>query len=380
MGPRNPDDTVRFFMPKNFQAIRMLNYDRTVTIFNFSIVPIKTPMKILFLFLLVFPALVNAGICQTTSSPFRVIDAYMRNCPAASERSIADIAAYINRSARTDLEKSRAVYVWMTDNVFYNDAGYNAGMYGDNSAERVLRTRLAVCAGFANLFTEIAIKTGIEAVTITGYAKGIGYNEGDQFDGTNHAWNAVKIDGSWKIYDATWGQGAASVDSRGRIKSVNKFDEQWFNVEPKQSVFTHLSEIPYQNFLTQNISLLEFERLPNYQPKVLQYGFISADELLAQVKTKKAFNLPVAHSIPLSFQIITAPKTRMLKQKERVTFEIKSKEDLHFHLIDEFEDWIPLEKKENTYVLNFIPFNLGEISLVVELPDGNFTVLVYEVR
>jgi hypothetical protein len=70
----------------------------------------------------------------------------------------------------------------------------------------------------------------------------------------------------------------------------------------------------------------------------------------------------------------------MLKQKERVTFEIKSNEDLHFHLIDEFEDWIPLEKKENTYVLNFIPFNLGEISLVVELPDGNFTVLVYEVR
>jgi len=337
-------------------------------------------MKFLFLLLLIFPAFVNAAICQTTGSPFRVIDAYMRNCPAASERSIADIAYYINRSARTDLEKARAVYVWMTDNVFYNDAGYNAGIYGDNSAEGVLRTRLAVCAGFANLFTEIAVKTGIEAVTISGYAKGINYSEGDQFDGTNHAWNAVKIDGAWKIYDATWGQGGGSVDSRGRMKSVNKFDEQWFNVEPKQSVFTHLAEIPYQNFLPQNISLVEFERLPNYQPKVLQYGFITADELLAQVKTKKTFNLPVANAIPLYFQIVTAPKTRILKQKERVTFEIKSTEDLKFHLIDEFEEWIPLEKKENSYELNFIPHNLGEISLVVELPDGNYSVLVYEVR
>ncbi len=337
-------------------------------------------MKYFLLLVFVFPGLVNATQSQTIRSPFNVIDAYMRHCPASSENSIADIAYYINRSARTDLEKARAVYVWMTDNIFYNDAGYNAGVFGDNSAENVLRTRRAVCAGFANLFTEIAIKTGIEALTITGYAKGIGYDEGDSFDETNHAWNAVKIDGAWRIYDATWGQGAASVDSRGHIKSVNKFDEQWFNVEPKQSVFTHLAEIPYQNFLPQNISLSEFERLPNYQPKVLQYGFVSADELLTQVKTKKPFNLPVANAIPLSFQIVTAPKTRILKQKERITFEIKSTEDLHFHLIDELEDWIPLEKKENTYVLNFIPHNLGEISLVVEMPDGNFAVLVYEVR
>jgi hypothetical protein len=338
-------------------------------------------MKVLLILLaFVLPIAANASAIQTERSPFNVIDAYMRHCPAASERSIADIATYINRSARTDLEKARAVYVWMTDNVFYNDAGYNAGLYGDNSAENVLRTRVAVCAGFANLFTEIAIKTGIETVTITGYAKGIGYSEGDQFDGTNHAWNAVKIDGAWRIYDATWGQGAASVDGRGRIKSVNKFDEQWFNVDPKHSVFTHLAQFPNENFLAQNISLAEFERLPNFQPKVLQYGFISADELLAQVKTKKAFNLPIVNVIPLSFQIVTAPKTRILKQKERVTFEIKSNEDLKFHLIDEFEEWIPLEKKENRYVLNFIPYNYGEISLVVELPDGNFTVLVYEVR
>jgi hypothetical protein len=44
------------------------------------------------------------------------------------------------------------------------------------------------------------------------------------------------------------------------------------------------------------------------------------------------------------------------------------------------EEWIPLEKKENSYVLNFIPHNLGEISLFVEFPDGNYSVLVYEVR
>jgi len=337
-------------------------------------------MKSLFLLHLIFPALVNAAQSQTLRSPFNVIDAYMRHCPAASERSISDIAYYINRSARTDLEKARAVYVWMTDNVSYNDAGYNSGNTGDNSAENVLKTRVAVCAGFADLFTEIAVKTGIEAVTITGYAKGYGYSEGDSFDDSNHAWNAVKIDGAWKIYDATWGQGGASEDSRGRMKSTKKFDEQWFHVDPKISVFTHLAEIPYENFLPININLTEFDRLPDLQPKVFQYGFITADELLAQVKTKKVFNLPEIHAVSPIFQVVIAPKSRTLKQKERITFEIKSNEDLHFHLVNELDEWIPFEKKDNIYVLNFIPYNYGEIHINVETPEGHYSVLVYEVK
>ena len=337
-------------------------------------------MKSFFLLMFVFPNLVDAAQSQTQRSPFNVIDAYMRHCPANSEYSIEDIAFYINRSARTDLEKARAVYVWMTDNVSYDDESFNSGDFGDNSAENVLRTRLAVCAGFANLFTEIAVKTGIEAVTVSGYAKGYGYSEGDSFGDVDHAWNAVKIDGAWKIYDATWGQGSGSEDSRGRMQSTKKFDEQWFNVDPKHSIFTHLAEIPYQNFLPQTISMAEFERLPQFQPKVLQYGLFSADELLTQVKTKKAFKLPEMHAVSLPFQIVSAPKTRTIKQKERITIEIKSNEDLHFNLVDELGDWIPFEKKEASYVLNFTPYNYGEIHINVETPEGYYPVLGYEVK
>ena len=124
----------------------------------------------------------------------------------------------------------------------------------------------------------------------------------------------------------------------------------------------------------------EFERLPDFQPKVFQYGFFSADELLTQVKTKKVFNLPEIHAVSPTFQIVSAPKTRTLKQKTRVTFEIKSSEDLHFHLVNELDEWIPFEKKDNMYVLNFIPYNFGEIHINVETLEGHYSVLVYEVR
>ena len=141
-----------------------------------------------------------------------------------------------------------------------------------------------------------------------------------------------------------------------------------------------MAEIPYENFLPQNISLAEFERLPDLQPKVFQYGLVTAEELLAQVKTKKVFNLPKIHAVSPIFQIVNAPKTRILKQKARITFEIKSNEDLHFHLVNELDEWIPFEKKENAYVLNFIPYNFGEIHINVETLEGHYAVLVYEVR
>lgn len=337
-------------------------------------------MKFIILLLLFFPDLVQATTQTNNPTSFKVIDAYMRNCPASSEKSTSDIAAYISQSARTDIEKARAVYVWVTDNINYNDWGYNTGNLGDNSAENVLQTRVAVCAGFADLFTEIAVKTGIEVITVTGYAKGYGYDEGDSFDESNHAWNVVKIDGSWRIFDATWGQGESSRDSRGKLKTTKAFDETWFNVDPKHSIFTHLSEIPYQNFLVQNVSLEEFERLPRVKPNFFSYGWITAEELLDQVKTKKAFNLPEMYDHEFSFRILNAPKSRILRIKEKVSIELSFEEDLHFFILDSFEEWTAFEKTEKGSKINFIPFNSGEIKLLVETPSGFVTVMMYDVK
>ena len=338
-------------------------------------------MKIPYIILCMTVSLLsNASNLQTKDNPFNVIDAYMRNCPDASEKTIADIASYINRSARTDLEKARAVYIWMTDNILYNDAGFNSGKRGDNSAENVLKTRVAVCAGFADLFTEIAIKTGIEAITISGYAKGFGYSEGDTFDESNHAWNAVKIDGVWKIYDATWGQGSATEDSRGKLKSTKDYDEQWFNVDPKHSVFTHLAKIPYENFLAQNTTLEEFERLPSLNPSAFDLGWLTAEELLIQVKTKKPINLPEVLSVDVSFKLVQAPKTKFLKLKEKVSFEITASQAQEFFLINELDEYFPFEKNETGYFIHFSPYESGEIYVAVAQADGYHTFLIYQAK
>lgn len=171
-------------------------------------------MKTSFFFLMLANvAFATAPIKTIDNLPFHEIDAHIRECPSSEESSIENIASYINRKAKTDLDKARGVYVWITMNISYDDKGYNSKNYGDNSAEGVLESRVGVCAGYANLFEAMAKNTGIEVISITGYAKAIDYEEGDHFSEPNHAWNAVKIDNSWRIFDACWG-GALEEQTR----------------------------------------------------------------------------------------------------------------------------------------------------------------------
>jgi len=43
---------------------------------------------------------------------------------------------------------------------------------------------------------------------LSGYSKGYGYKIGQTFQGnSDHAWNAVYLDGRWHLLDSTWGSG-----------------------------------------------------------------------------------------------------------------------------------------------------------------------------
>ena len=75
-----------------------------------------------------------------------------------------------------------------------------------NAGYVVLKNRFAVCSGYANLYQALGEKMGLKSAVVIGYAKGLGYLVGNASD-ANHAWNAVRINNSWYLIDATWGAG-----------------------------------------------------------------------------------------------------------------------------------------------------------------------------
>ena len=89
------------------------------------------------------------------SQPFITIDAYARSCPANAKTNLDALSTYLRKSTRTDLEKARSIYVWLTANISYDAKAFNTEIYGDQSPEGVLKSKKAVCAGFAELYTAL---------------------------------------------------------------------------------------------------------------------------------------------------------------------------------------------------------------------------------
>jgi hypothetical protein len=218
------------------------------------------------------------------------IDKYALNAPLSAEASIESLAAYLVAPARNEREKARSIFRWITDNIDYNVEGYFTGSFGNLESEDVLKSRKSVCEGYSDIFMSLAQAAGLEAVRIAGYGKGYSYQPGKNISGpSNHAWNAVKINGSWYLMDSTWGAGYINKDKR----FVREFDDQYFMTPPAEFVFDHLPENESWQLLSKPISKSDFEQLVYARSYFFRYGLRLGNYSQGVFKAKGGINISI---------------------------------------------------------------------------------------
>ncbi len=200
------------------------------------------------------------------------IDAHALAAPAEARRSIPALAAYLAAPAQDDHEKARAIFRWVTANISYVDEEADPAL--DLRPEAVLERGTAVCAGYSDLFVSLARAAGLEAVEIEGWARGYGTGPGSHFGGPkNHAWNAVRIDGAWRLIDCTWGAG--SVDEEGVYRK--RFQPFYFLTPPQKLRYSHFPNRARWQLLEPPVSLAEFEALPFLRPAFFRCGLFAPE-------------------------------------------------------------------------------------------------------
>ena len=189
---------------------------------------------------------------------YRRIDSLALAAPPAAVLNLTTLATYLAAGARDDAEKARAVFRWVTAHVAYDVQAYRTGRYPDQHAESVFRRRTAVCEGYANLVYELCGRLGLEAAVVRGFAKGAGYRFGDRITKVSgHAWNAVKIDSTWRLMDATWGAG---VLNGGQF--VRRFSYFFFFPAPAYFILDHYPLDPKWQLQDSPVTLTAFEAGP----------------------------------------------------------------------------------------------------------------------
>jgi hypothetical protein len=190
------------------------------------------------------------------------IDRHALQAPLDVEKDIPGLSQYLVRPARNEREKVRAIYRWLTDRISYDTEGFFSGKYGDVSAEAVLRSRKSICSGYASLFQSLATAAGLRAVVISGFGKGYGYQPGETLKESNHAWNAVQLDGRWYVIDATWGAGFVN-DKKMFEKSFHNY---YFFPPPDEFILTHFPEDSRWQLLSSPVTVERFHSMVNFSP------------------------------------------------------------------------------------------------------------------
>jgi len=160
------------------------------------------------------PALPSSSVCMICRD-FSAPDYHATLFPRQHVSSLQALAQQLTAPFPSPTDKARVILTWLHHNIDYNVNDFFSGNLKHSTPESTLRSGLAVCEGYAALFTNLATYAGLESIVITGHGKGFGYaplapgSPLPPFDG-NHAWNAVKVDnGEWRLCDPCWYSGSS---------------------------------------------------------------------------------------------------------------------------------------------------------------------------
>ena len=219
------------------------------------------------LFLLVSSSVIAQAptnrLSDAEKKEYRKIKSHVKAAPSyySSPDQLAD---YLTAPYSSDLMKVRSIYLWMTENIAYDMKAFLSNDLSNQTVLDVLEKRTAVCEGYANLFYTLSENSGLQAAKISGFSKGYGYEPGQKFVVSNHAWNAVKVEEEWYLIDTSWG--ATSTNEPGFGSS--RFQETYFMPDPREFLKDHLPEDSTWQMISNPISLNDFEEGKNVETSV----------------------------------------------------------------------------------------------------------------
>ncbi|MES2484420.1 MAG: transglutaminase domain-containing protein [Bacteroidota bacterium] len=222
----------------------------------------------------------------THAQDFAKVDATVKNYPATFSDS-DKFANKVKADFTREDEKARAIFTWIATNVKYDLAAYGVNekpvaysykteqeklekqkKFKEDLAAKTLKTKKGVCEGYATLFMIVAQKAGLEAVFIPGTSKSHPMHIGKAPGASDHAWNAVKIDGKWKLLDCTWGAGVVTGE---KPAFTFKFNDGYFFAEPDVFFLNHYPDD--KQWLLTNKTETDFANLPLYYGNYLADGY-----------------------------------------------------------------------------------------------------------
>ncbi|MFD1062216.1 transglutaminase domain-containing protein [Winogradskyella litorisediminis] len=228
----------------------------------------------------------------------------------------------LTNGLETDVEKFRAIYVWVCKNI-KNDYGLYAKnkqkrnkfsedsikleAWNEKFKKKIFKTlrkrRRTICTGYAYTIKVMSQLADIECEIVNGFAKTSSGNP-DDLKYPNHSWNVVKLNNKWYLCDPTWSSGIQDLET-GRFKF--SYNNGLFLASPELFAINHFP-LEQRWFLTEDIptfnNFLDAPIVYNDAYKVLE-DINSPTRLYNEIIQEYSLNISLRLKPKISYKTVT---------------------------------------------------------------------------
>ncbi len=295
--------------------------------------------RILLFFVFSF-SISHAQISDFESVNFKQADYMAKLNKGAGLDNLPLLAHKLTASLPTDVEKFRAIYVWVCQNIeadipqqnkifrkhkkFKDDSlGYVTwnNSYLKTTFKRLLKDKKTMCTGYAYLVKELAFLSGIESEIINGYGRSVASNI-NELEMANHSWNAVKLNNKWYLCDATWSSGYTINNT-----FINDYNDGYFLTDPVLFSKSHYP-IDKEWLLNDEMAAWTFVTSPLIYGETYEHKIIPMSPKDMNVSTEKN------HEIHFSFKSLKTISTDAISLIKYVGIEDQPLEIYNIHQDD----------------------------------------------
>lgn len=234
---------------------------------------------------------------------------FLQNIPQmVSPTSLAQ--SYVCRPHRSDVQRLRAIFTWVAERITWEE-----DYEGKLDPRRAIQTRRACSEEIALIVRDMCTAVGLHAEIVRGCLKSPGENlDLDMVARPNHWWNAVIVDGEWRIMDCALAGPTHPRRSAYSTASSQVAEPWYFLARPMEICYTHIPLLPEQQHLVPPVAHEILIALPCACPAYFRNGIDMAnfDTSLLHLE-----NLEMSHihvNVPEDVECVAETEARAFAQ------------------------------------------------------------------
>ncbi|KAK8180974.1 hypothetical protein BC567DRAFT_283944 [Phyllosticta citribraziliensis] len=217
---------------------------------------------------------------------------------------------FVCRPYRSEVQRLRAIFTWVSERITWEE-----DFEGSVNTRRVIQTLRGTTQEVATLVAEMCAAAGIHAEVVRGYLKAPGeVLDFDLVAHPNHWWNAVIVDGEWRIMDCSLASPKNPKRSAYSSAPSTQAEGGFFLARPSQICFTHVPLLPEQQHIVPPLEHEVLMALPCACPAYFHHQVEIVDFDTSLLNLEKLEMAHIHFFVPEDVEALAEVEARVLER------------------------------------------------------------------